>query len=404
MIVAIPSYNEPDLLRSLEALYRCRKPSCFVEVIVVINHSELAPKEAKQQNEKSLQEAQLWAKQHNNSSLHFHVIYKPDIPEKHAGVGFARKTGMDEAVCRFLSAGVDDGVIIGFDADATCDENYLEEIERAFFADKNINGASIYFEHPTEGADYDDAVYDGIVLYELHLRYINRALRYAGFPYACHTVGSSFAVRASAYVKQGGMNKRKAGEDFYFLQKIIPLGNYAEINTTRVIPSPRPSDRVPFGTGTSIRKWVENEQTALHTYPLEPFEDLKRLFAMLPQFYKTDSQTIEKQCCSLPVSVQNYLLQNDYLKQIAQINSNSASQESFIKRFFGWFDGLKTVKYLNDSCRQTYEKQPPEIAAANLLKKLGYEKTLNARELLRLYRKIENENHFFGASHTATDN
>ena len=389
MIVVIPSYNEPALLRSLESLYRCRQPTCSVEVIVVVNHPEHASNDAKRQNGESLCNAAHWMLQHHTNKLHFHVIYKPDVPTKIAGVGYARKIGMDEAVYLFLKADVDDGVIIGFDADATCDENYLEEIEQTFFTGKPVNGASIYFEHPIEGDEYDSSVYDGIVLYELHLRYLNQALRYAGFPYAYHTVGSSFVVSASAYVKQGGMNKRKAGEDFHFLQKIIPLGNYVEINTTRVLPSPRPSDRVPFGTGASISQWMTDGKAALQTYPLEPFEDLKLLFALVPQFYKTNETEIEKRCTPLPYPMRDYLLQNDYVKQIAQANSNSASIEAFTKRFFGWFDGLKTVKYLNESCRQVYGKQSADVAAGRLLKKLGDENNYTARELLYIYRKIE---------------
>jgi len=391
MIVTIPAYKEPALLRSLESLYCCSRPSRLTEVIVVINHPENASEEAKQLNEQCLREVQSWIRTHRDDKLHFYVIFLPDVPEKIAGVGYARKTGMDEAVCRFLQSGVDDGVIIGFDADAVCDENYLEEIERTFFGGKTVNGASIYFEHPLEGDEYDDYVYDGIVLYELHLRYLNMALRYAGFPYAYHTVGSSFAVSASAYVKQGGMNKRKAGEDFHFLQKIIPMGNYVEINTTRVIPSPRQSDRVPFGTGASIRKWMNEGMEALLTYPLEPFDDLKQLFALVPSFYKKNLklQTLVPDRVSnfkLETPLLDYLLQNNYVEHIAQANANSASQEAFTKRFFSWFDGLKTVKYLNDSCRQTYGRQSPEIAAARLLQKLGYENVFSTKKMLQIFR------------------
>ena len=389
MIVVLPSYNEPVLLRSLESLHNCRIPTCFMEVIVVVNHPEQASKVAKRQNEDNLRDVAHWILQRNTGKLAFHVIYKPDVPEKIAGVGYARKTGMDEAVYRFLQSGVDDGVIIGFDADSTCDENYFAEIERTFFSGKLVNGASIYYEHPVEGNEYDTTVYEGIVLYELHLRYLNQALRYAGFPYAYHTVGSSFAVSASAYVRQGGMNKRKAGEDFHFLQKIIPLGNYLEINATRVIPSPRSSDRVPFGTGASISHWLTAGQAALQTFPLEPFEDLKRLFALVPQFFRANHVEVEKQCTPLPYPMQDYLLQNDYVKHIAQANANSASPEAFAKRFFGWFNGLKTVKYLNDSCRQVYGKQSADVAAGRLLKKSGHKNNFTALELLHIYRKIE---------------
>jgi len=391
MTVVIPAYKEPDLLRAMDSLYRCRLPFCFVEVIVVVNHPEHASEHAKRQNEESLHDALRWAEQHNSSQLQFHIIYKPDIPAKTAGVGYARKTGMDEAVYRFLQSGVDDGVIISFDADCTCDENYFEEIERVFFGEQPVNGASIYFEHPTEGGGYDAGMYNGIALYELHLRYLNQALRYAGFPYAYHTVGSSFAVSASAYVKQGGMNRRKAGEDFHFLQKIIPLGNFVEINTTRVVPSPRSSDRVPFGTGASIRQWMDGGETASLTYPLDPFEDLKKWFAIVPQLFRARAENIAGYCAHLSTSMQDYLLQNNYIGHIMQANANSASPDAFAKRFFGWFDGLKTVKYLNESCRKFYCKDTPEKAAGELLQKMGCKNGFTAGELLEIYRKIERQ-------------
>jgi glycosyltransferase involved in cell wall biosynthesis len=390
MIVVIPCYKEPALLRTLQSLYQCRRPECVTEILVVINHPDNAPDEAKKQNEKSLLDARLWIGAHTGDRLHFHVICLPDVPVKTAGVGLARKTGMDEAVFRFHSHGVSDGVIIGFDADAVCDENYLEEIERAFFDGGNIHGASIYYEHPVEGDEFDAEVYKGVLLYELHLRYLNQAMRYTGFPYACHTVGSAFAVRAAVYAKQGGMNRRKAGEDFHFLHKIIPLGNFKEINTTRVIPSPRESDRVPFGTGASMRQWLSKGETALFTYALDAFIELKRFFDLVPCFFNTNPELIEQQCVSLAPAIHTYLQQNNYIGHIMEANNNSASFEAFAKRFFTWFDGLQMVKYLNYSYMHGYSKQPADLAAAFLLQLLGYECDLNeAGHLLHVYRAIE---------------
>ena len=49
-------------------------------------------------------------------------------------------------------------------------------------------------------------------------------MKFAGYPWAMYTVGSAFAVTAEAYVKRGGMNRRQAGEDFYFLQNLAHIG------------------------------------------------------------------------------------------------------------------------------------------------------------------------------------
>ena len=175
--------------------------------------------------------------------------------------------------------------------------------------------------------------------------------------------------------------------------KIIPPGNYVEINSTRVIPSPRESDRVPFGTGASIRRWTNGGQEALHTYPLEPFTDLKHLFDLAPVLFRADPETVEKCCSSLSFPLRAYLEQNDHIRNIGQASANSASSETFLKRFFAWFDGLKTIKYLNDSCRRDHARQPVCTAAARLLRQLGCDNGPAPKELLRIYRAVERGTH-----------
>ena len=82
------------------------------------------------------------------------------------------------------------------------------------------------------------------------------------------------------------MNRRQAGEDFYFIQKLAQRGNFSECNTTCVIPSPRPSDRVPFGTGLAVSRMIE-EKEVLTTYHPEPFRMLQKLFKQMDRLYKT---------------------------------------------------------------------------------------------------------------------
>ena len=76
-------------------------------------------------------------------------------------------------------------------------------------------------------------------------------------------------------MKAGGMNRRQAGEDFYFIQKLVPAGGYFSLNSTVVYPSPRPSFRVPFGTGASITKLNESGEPFLMTYNISAFDELR---------------------------------------------------------------------------------------------------------------------------------
>ena len=82
------------------------------------------------------------------------------------------------------------------------------------------------------------------------------------------------------------MNRRQAGEDFYFIQKVAQRGNFSQCNTTCVVPSPRPSDRVPFGTGAAVRR-LSSDEEPLITYNPQLFVMLKELFSQIghPGFF-----------------------------------------------------------------------------------------------------------------------
>jgi len=62
-----------------------------------------------------------------------------------------------------------------------------------------------------------------------------------------------------AYVEVRGMNKREAGEDFYFLSKLAKIGKISYIKETCVYPSARPSTRVPFGTGSRVQRFLSGK-------------------------------------------------------------------------------------------------------------------------------------------------
>jgi hypothetical protein len=385
--VVIPCYNEPHLIRSLQALWNARRPSCAVEIIVMVNSPEYCSTDILERNRATLQEMQGWIKDHENSEFKIRHIIKFNIPLKMAGVGLARKTGMDEAVYRFSKASHRDGIITGFDADSVCDPDYFIEIEKHFLENVKTPGASIYFEHPVNGIEVPEKGYQGIILYELHLRYFIQALRYIGHPHAFHTIGSSFAVRSEAYVKQGGMNKRQAGEDFYFLQKIIALGYFTEINTTRIIPSPRESDRVPFGTGAAIKRW--NGENDIRTYHLSAFEPIKQFIEQVNEMYQADTGTIISIVETLPLTLKEYLISNHFIEELKSINTNSASLSAFRNRFFGWFTVFRVIKYLNFYEEKQDNKSDIVVEATNLCHVLGFNEAGEPPTLLAFYRQLD---------------
>lgn len=388
IIVVIPCYNEPDLISSLQSIASCHKPNAQVEVIIVLNASEKSSDDILNQNALTKKSFHAWNENFQNHWIKFFLIEVNNLLAKHAGVGLARKIGMDEAVRRFDYLNKD-GIIVCFDADSFCEKNYLVEIEKHFQENKKSPGCSIYFEHPTQGTAFDAEIYNGIIQYELHLRYYNQALKFCNLPYAFHTIGSSMAVKSSAYQKQGGMNKRKAGEDFYFLHKIIALGNFTELNTTKVIPSPRISDRVPFGTGRAMSDFVTKQDYTFYTYHVSSFLLIKRFVELIPDFYRNATINMKAFLGDKEFLVMNdFLMQENFWESLNQMKTNTSSEASFKKRFFVWFDAFKVLKLVHFLRDNLYENIPVNQAARELMN-LPNENKVSDLDLLIAYRKLE---------------
>jgi hypothetical protein len=350
--------------------------------------------EVRNTNACSLESASDWIRDHSEVPFRFRLMVIPDMPAKDAGVGLARKTGMDEALYRFSLLDNPGGIMLSFDADSRCSENYFTAIEETLEIRPKTRGFDIYFEHPVSGNEFPEKVYRGALLYEMHLRYVNQFLRYSGFPFAFHTVGSCFGVKASVYAAQGGMNRRKAGEDFYFLHKIIPLGEFAEITGTCVFPSPRTSSRVPFGTGVAIAKFIESEEDEMLTYAPECFRLLHLLFIQIVGFYRKSPEKVEESISQLPQPLADYLSSIHAGSAISEINANSSSESAFTNRFFRWFDAFRVVKYLNRTSSIYFPRITVSNAVHYFLKLTGNisaGENLSDQELLKIIRKIERE-------------
>ena len=378
IVVTLPCYNEPDLMGSLEALERCSAPKGEVSIIVIVNASVTETDEVKRHNEQTYRQGLEWASS-TERQFSYHFILENEMPKKHAGVGLARKIAMDEAVRIFESQGKD-GLIVCFDADSDCSTNLFVALEKAF-ENESVPGCSIRFEHPLEG-QLHEAIYSGIINYELHLRYYVDGLKYANYPFAFHTVGSSMAVRSSAYQKQGGMNRRKAGEDFYFLNKIIPMKGFLNVNDACIIPSPRVSDRVPFGTGKAIGAWLKTDQIEMETYHFKIFQDLKTFILAIDSFFEIENQ--EENWTLLPKSVKAFVPYLMFEEKLKEINYHSNHLTTFRKRFFQWFDAFKVLKFIHFA-RDEFHDNISVDKATNWLLSLERER----QEKLSLKDKLE---------------
>jgi hypothetical protein len=378
--VVIPAFKEDNVTPTLEALINCEPTLYQVEVIWVINHPENASSSIKDLSSKTVKEIEKFVAE-NPSTLSFHIIKAFDLPSKKAGVGLARKIGMDEAAYRLNSIN-QDGVLLCFDADSQCLPNYLKEVEKHFLKYSKCTGASILYEHPLYCND--GKLNEAIILYELHLRYYIQALKYTGYPFAYHTIGSSMAVRSSVYQKQGGMNQRKAGEDFYFLHKIIPLGNYHNITSTKVIPSARISDRVPFGTGRAMQEHQNESKDLRLSYDFKSFKLIKEFLETI----RLDNLTT-----NLPEEIIAFLNDTGFLKELEKIESKSKTKKHFKDRFYEWFNGFKMLKLVHYLRENYFPEKPLTTQASEILLEIrvGKETEMDNLELLNIYREMDSK-------------
>jgi len=366
LVVVIPCHNEPSVTKTLDSLRHCARPPCCVEIIVIVNATRKDGQEIHQCNVRSVREVRQWALAHGSEQFTVHALHFDDLPLRRSGVGVARKLGMDEAVHRFHMIHNPHGVIVSLDADCTCASNYLTAIYDYFRCYRQATGAAIYFEHSLD--QVPDGHRTAIASYELYLRYYIQAQRAISYPHAFHTVGSSMAVRTRIYQQQGGMNSRRAGEDFYFLHKVIALGHFGDICNTVVMPSARVSTRAPFGTGQEMRRLLTGHGGFHPVCSPDVFAELDRLFAILDSLYC--EAEFDGEYKGLSRTMTDFLAQQCFDTVLHELRANSASPDSFRKRFYRWFTALKLRQFVRHATQRDYPPWPLERAAAELLRRI----------------------------------
>ncbi len=302
------------------------------------------------------------------------------------GVGAARKTGMDNALCFLDFTGICP-IIISLDADTRVEINYLESISGYFKDNPDKAGATINFEHQASSTPEEDAA---VTSYELFMRYYVEGLRISQSPYAYHVLGSAMAFRAEAYVRAGGMRKRNGGEDFYFLQALRKTGDIGQIIETTVRPSSRVSDRVPFGTGPRISRIVQSGK-GLMFYNPEIFIILKKLFASVDMTSATGHALFQEMLCGIDVSLTAFLIENNFFHEWEKIRRNTPKDKKKIEwAFHTWFDAFRTLKFVH-SCEGGYPELALMDAYAGLFGKSGAalpeEVKTSEKKLLEFMRK-----------------
>jgi glycosyltransferase involved in cell wall biosynthesis len=339
-IVIIPAYAELQHIgQTLDSLSQCEVDSFDnIMVVVVVNNEPDAPPHIIVNNQQTLLNLKK-----RDDPFYIAVIDASSegvsISKKHAGVGIARKIGMDLA----LKFAFPHSLLYCLDADSLVAPTYFREIQAHFNSTESV-AAVVGFSHiKNENPELEIAIRQ----YEAFLRMTAMKLKDAGSPFGYVAMGSTIICRAHAYASIGGMPRRKATEDFYFLQEFAKFRGVTEIEAILVYPSSRESERVYLGTGFRISQAKKGEDLGKLAYPNEAFKILKEWLTIVSSAYSEDINKILTTVQKLNPLLHDYLLEENINEIWNPLRESSPSEAHFQKQFHRWFDALKTHRLLN---------------------------------------------------------
>jgi hypothetical protein len=396
-IIVVPSIAEsqnlPVLINSLEQNDDLELANTLL--LIVVNNGIPSSEEVKIDNQKTIAYLKNIKSKLNISYIDASNPGK-EMDDKNAGVGLARKIGMDLALTKFNYDSKSKRILICTDTDCTVDLNYLSEISRQF-TNSNYEAAVVNFAHDISSNDEETKA---IICYEIFLRYYVLGLSYAKSDYAFHTIGSTMICTSEAYVKVEGMNKRKAAEDFYFLEKLAKIYPIGKINSTFVHPSERSSWRVPFGTGRSVEKYLSNSRDKYLLYDPKSFLILKKWLELFFDGPLNDFTSLISKAKKINPAIAEFLIQQDLENFEAKVLKKNTSPTEIKKQKHYWFDAFKTLKLIHYLRDATYPNINMFDAIDELLQSMNIRNEIERspeipdfeiqKEYLLLLRKIQN--------------
>jgi len=359
MIVVIPAIKEFENVRKLLTSLYQNDPACFSKTLIlfVLNNLESSSIQIKKDNCNTLELLERLVHKRPNDEFEADIISANlnigfidcsspsfELPEKDGGVGLARKIGMDCSLKLFNYSSGKKNILVCLDSDCTVADNYLYTIYNSF-NENNLSAGYVNFSH---SAPANSEEHKAIINYEIFLRYYVLGLTYANSPYAFFTIGSTMVCDVESYVRVGGMNKKKAAEDFYFMEKLSKITNINKIYGTTVFPSSRGSWRVPFGTGQRVNRFLSKVQNEYLIYNPESFIILKewiRYFSNIDA--KANADEILEYAEKIFIPLKHFLEENSFQKNWENIIRNSKTEKQLDKQKQFWFDGFKSLKLIH---------------------------------------------------------
>lgn len=269
------------------------------------------------------------------------------LPKK-GGVGWARKIIMDH----ISVTGNSTDIIVSIDADTYYPPEYLQSIVSFFNNNNKLLGLALPYYHRLA----DDETDRLILRYEIYMRYYLLNMFRINNPYSFTALGSAMAFPVWAYQKVGGLTPVAAGEDFYFLQKLMKSGNVGIWCETIAFPSPRFSNRVAFGTGPALIKGNTGNWSSYPHYKVESFDKIQDTYQLFDRLYMENIET------PMDEFIIEFIGQENIWEPLRR---NYKDRLNFKKACINKIDGLRILQFL----RREHEndKQADEVNLYNFL-------------------------------------
>ena len=338
--IVIPAYGESKFLPNTLSSINKNNINELKEtlVTVVINNSAETSKEIKDDNQYLLQKLENMNYNFSLGIIDASSINK-ELPKDKAGVGLARKIGIDLSLPYLLSK---DSLIFCTDSDTIVNDNYIIKVQN-HYRSHHIEAMVVGFQHQ-QGINRKEEI--AIRKYEKFLLTTAKKINNSGSPYGYVSMGSTMVCTANAYCAIGGMPSRKATEDFYFLQELSKYCGVDIISDILVFPSSRSNSRVYLGTGFRMERSQDGFDIDSLYYNDNAFKILSRWIKLACDSYKINYYNIKNNIVIIHPILLEFLISEGIENIWDRLQKNSPSSSQFISQFHRWFDGLKTIRLL----------------------------------------------------------
>jgi hypothetical protein len=345
-IIVIPCYNEFDYIFDTLTSINKQKSNLLEDtlVIIVINNSDSDNFNIKENNIKTHQSLIQKIYKYDFISIDCFSL-KYQLTKDVAGVGYARKIGLDFALEYALNT---KSVLCCLDADTLIDDKYLDKISYNYIINK-INVGIINFKHQKSN---DPILEEGIRKYESILKEIAHNIEKTGSPYGYVSMGSTITCNVKSYVACGGMNIKKATEDFYFLQSLAKYTKIEKIKDILVFPSSRNENRVYLGTGFRMDEYYKNKTFKNLDFNQDSYNQLSKIIKIVKNNSMKDGEAVFKELSyQLNEKSIAFLIEKKVESILNKFKNNAKDIKQYNLFFNQWFDALtimKFLKYLNN--------------------------------------------------------